>query len=195
MLMVGIVFLSLVTLLPLSWAQPLSMGKIELQGNAVVKAGKGLVFQAPGESEAPLMGGAAINTGNGKALISWTDKGSMVLDNNSSAVVTGEGFELKSGKMVLRVNPGQTVKVKALGKVYMVKAPTSKVAEATILIKDNVVKTAGLALMGGGAGAAAGAATYVGPALIAAGAAGGIAGVASSASSNGGGGVASPSAP
>ncbi len=193
LVMAGMVILALVIFVPQLWAQPLSMGKIELQGKAVVKAGEGLVFQAPKEAEAPLMSGSAISTGNGKALVSWTDKGSMVLDSNSKATVTEDGFELNSGKLSLRVNPGQTIKVKALGKVYTVKAPTSKVAEATIIVKNNSVKTAGLIFLNGGG--SAGAPGYLGPALLAGGSAVGIAAVAASASNNGGGGVASPSAP
>ena len=106
-----------------------------------------------------------------------------------------DGFELKAGKLVLRVNPGQMVKVKALGKVYMIKAPASKVAEATIIIKNNTVKVAGLVPMSGSASAADPAPSYLGPALLAGAAVAGVAAVAASESNKGGGGVASPSTP
>ncbi len=192
----GFMFLSLGVCLPMAAAQPFSMGKVELQGKTVVKGSNGLVFQAPKETEAPLMRGASIETGkNGKALFDWTSKGSMVLDNNSEASVTEEGFELTRGTLTLRLNPGQEMKVKALGKVYIVKAPAGKVGVATISVANNAVKTAGAVFLGGGGAATASAAAYVGPALIAGGAAAGIAGVAGSASTNGGPGVASPSNP
>jgi len=132
------------------------------------------------------MPGAKVNTGkNGEALFDWSGKGSMVLDENSKANVGKEGFELFKGKLTLRVNPGQELKVKALDNYYLVKAPSNKVGIATIEIDNSKVKIAGLIFLEGGGGASAGAG-MLGPALFAGGALAGV--IAVAASNNGGGG-------
>ena len=192
----GFIFLAMPLCASLSWGQPLAMGKIELQGKAVVKAGKGLVFQAPKEAEAPLMQGASISTGsNGKALVDWTGKGSMAFDQNSAARVTEDGFELMKGKVTVRLNPGQVLKIKAMGKVYVIKAAAGKAAVATIAMNGSTVSTTGAVAMAGGSAIAGAAPGYVGPALLAGASVGGIAAVAASESNKGGGGVASPTTP
>jgi len=180
-----------------SWGQPLSMGRIELKGKGIVDAGKGLVFQAPKDKEAPLMPGSKVITeGKSSAVFDWSGKGSMVLYENSETGVGEDGFELMKGKLMLRMNPGQELKVKALDKIYIVKAPADKVGVATIEIKDNAVRIAGMIFLeGGGGGAVAAGGSALVPMLIAGGAlAGGVA-IAVSNNGGGGGGSASPYRP
>jgi len=192
-----LVFLGCAMGLPLAWSQPLSMGRIELKGNTMITGGNGLAFQSPQDTEAPLMGGETVKTqGKSQALFDWKGKGSMVLDENGETVVNTSGFELMKGKLTLRVNAGEVMKVKALGKIYTVQAPAGKVGVATIEIKDNMIKLAGVIFLGGGSGAVVASSTsaLLGPALIGGGAIAGITAVAVSESNNGGG-TASPSTP
>jgi len=78
-----------------SWGQPLSMGRIELKGKGIVDAGKGLVFQAPKDKEAPLMPGSKVITeGKSSAVFDWSGKGSMMLYENGETGVGEDGFEL-----------------------------------------------------------------------------------------------------
>lgn len=190
-------FLFSVVSVSVSWGQPLSMGRIELKGKVKVDAGKGLVFQAPKDQEAPLMPDSKVVTeGKSSAVFDWSGKGSMMLYENGETGVGKDGFELMKGKLMLRVNPGQELKVKALDKIYIVKAPADKVGVATIEIKDNAVRIAGMIFLEGGGGAAvmAGGSPLV-PLLVTGGAlAGGIA-IAVTSNGGGGGGTVSPYRP
>lgn len=210
-------FMISIVALPLAWGQPLSMGRIGLSGKAIVKAGKGLVFQSPKDAEAPLMRGAAVETrGGGQALFDWTGKGTMALSENGGAVVYGDGLALSKGTLAIRLNPGQEVTIKSMGYTFQVQAPhdangiakfiaeggkVKVVSETTVIkgesIDDPAKLSAGQSGTFGGstAASAGGAPAFLGPVAIAGGAVAGSIAVAASASNKGGGPTASPSTP
>jgi len=212
------VAVTMVVGLPVVWAQPLSMGRIGLKGSALVKAGKGLVFQSPKDAGAPLMLNSLAKTkAGGQALFDWTGKGSIALGEEGQAGVIEKGLELGKGALAINLNPGKEIIVNALDCTFHIIAPPGSAGLAKIAIEGNRVKAvsetakikgacehkgafillAGQSGTYGGAIAATAAATpaYLGPALIAGGSAAGVIAVAASASNNGGGPTASPSTP
>ena len=124
----------------LGWGVPISLGRIELKGQAVVKYGKGLVFKAPHDAEAPMLVGSSIETGNvGQALLDWPGTGLLILPEDSEGELKVDSFVLKDGKIITRLDPDQHVVIEAGDCRFVVVAPSNRVGIAAIEIKNNKV--------------------------------------------------------
>ena len=134
--LVACAFLVFFISLPVSWGQPISMGRVELKGKVRVEIGKELVFQSPKDVEAPIMVGSVIDAEKeGRALLDWTGKGTLVLPADSRSVVNDKGLRLERGAVSIRLNPAKRIVIDALDCTFTVIAPPDKAGIAKIAIK------------------------------------------------------------
>jgi hypothetical protein len=205
----SIVFFGFFACLPTAWGQPLSMGRVELKGSARVEAGKGLVFQTPKDTEAPLMPGSKITTEvKSQALFDWTGKGSLILPDESQGLVNEKGLRLEKGAVSTRLDPGRSIVIDALNCTFTIIAPPGAEGIATVAIEGRSVRVSSetakvkgycrhkgaFILLAGQSGVYGSSASLLGPILFGAGVLGGIIAAASN-TGGGGGGHVSPITP